>query len=98
MEILGITGSPPKSFFSLVSVFVIYKLLRGTDFNSVFKLYMLAFLVFYTVVPGLSKEINFAKGDKDKISLVPKYDVGVLEDKNGDGPCQLVGRVCIGID
>ena len=46
---------------ALVSVFVIYKLLRGTDFNSVFKLYMLAFLVFYTVVPGLSKEINFAK-------------------------------------
>ena len=44
---------------ALVSVFVIYKLLRGTDFNTVFKLYMLAFLVFYTVVPGLSKKIDF---------------------------------------
>ncbi|MBR3614033.1 MAG: hypothetical protein IKL55_02515 [Clostridia bacterium] len=46
---------------ALVSVFVIYKLLRGTDFNSVFKLYMLAFLVFYTVIPGLSKKIDFDK-------------------------------------
>ena len=46
---------------ALVSVFVIYKLLRGTDFNSVFKLFMLTFLTFYTVVPGLSKEIDFNK-------------------------------------
>ncbi len=28
------------------------------------------------------KEIEFDKGDKQKISLVPKTDVGVLEDKN----------------
>lgn len=46
---------------ALVSVFVIYKLLRGTDFNSVFKLYMIAFLVFYAAVPGLSKKIDFEK-------------------------------------
>lgn len=46
---------------ALVSVLVIYKLLRGTDFNTVFKLYMLTFLAFYTVVPGLSAEINFSK-------------------------------------
>lgn len=47
--------------FALVSVFVIYKLLRGTDFNYVFKSFMIAFLIFYTVVPGLNKEINFNK-------------------------------------
>ena len=31
------------------------------------------------------KEISFDKGDKEKISLVPKYDVGVLEDKSNSG-------------
>lgn len=46
---------------ALISVFVIYKLLRGTDFNTVFKLYMLAFLVFYTFVPRISKKIDFDK-------------------------------------
>ena len=46
---------------ALVSVFVIYKLLRGTDFNSVFKLYMITFLVFYTVLPALAKKIDFSK-------------------------------------
>ena len=46
---------------ALVSVFVIYKLLRGTDFNSVFKLYMIAFLVFYTVLQALAKKIDFSK-------------------------------------
>ena len=29
-------------------------------------------------------EISFDKGDKEKISLVPKTDVGVLEDKNSN--------------
>ena len=31
------------------------------------------------------KEIAFDKGDRKKISLVPKYDVGVLENKNNNG-------------
>lgn len=46
---------------ALVSVFVIYKLLRGTDFNSVFKLYMLAFLIFYTVIPALMRKVDLSK-------------------------------------
>ena len=46
---------------AIISVFVIYKLLRGTDFNSVFKLYLLAFLVFYTVLPELMKKIDVSK-------------------------------------
>lgn len=31
------------------------------------------------------KEISFDKGDRKKISLAPKYDVGVLENKNAGG-------------
>ena len=46
---------------ALVSVFIIYKLLRGTDFNTVFKAFMITFLMFYTVIPGLSKKIDFNK-------------------------------------
>ena len=52
---------------ALISVFVIYRLLRGTDFNTVFKLYMLTFLVFFTVLPGIVKKIDF---NKIKESLV----------------------------
>ena len=31
------------------------------------------------------KEISFDKGDRKKVSLAPKYDVGVLENKNAGG-------------
>lgn len=31
------------------------------------------------------KEITFDKGNKDKIEVKPKYDVGVLEDRQSDG-------------
>ena len=49
------------NWLALISVFVIYKLLRGIDFNSVFKMYMLIFLACYTFVPGLNQKINFEK-------------------------------------
>ena len=49
------------NWLALISVFVIYKLLRGIDFNSVFKMYMIIFLACYTFVPGLNKKIDFEK-------------------------------------
>ena len=45
----------------LVAILALYKMLVGSPLNTMFKLFMFAFLVCYTVIPGINREINFNK-------------------------------------
>lgn len=47
--------------FALISVYVIYRLLRGADFVTVFKLYLFTFLIFYTALPAVMKKVDVSK-------------------------------------
>ena len=45
----------------LVAILALYKMLVGSPLNTMFKLFMFAFLVCYTVVPGINREISLDK-------------------------------------
>ena len=49
------------NWLAIIAIFALYKVLVGAPLNSMFKLFMFAFLIFYTVVPGLNRKIDFEK-------------------------------------
>ena len=49
------------NWLAIITILALYKVLVGAPLNSMFKLFMFAFLIFYTVVPGLNRKIDFEK-------------------------------------
>lgn len=59
--IQGLVINQKINWLAIISILALYKVLVGAPLNSMFKLFMFAFLIFYTVVPGLNIKINFEK-------------------------------------
>ena len=57
----GLVINRKINWLAIISILALYKVLVGAPLNSMFKLFMFAFLIFYTVVPGLNREINLEK-------------------------------------
>lgn len=57
----GILEHRKINWLAIISILALYKVLVGAPLNSMFKLFMFAFLIFYTVVPGFNREINLEK-------------------------------------
>ncbi len=49
------------NWIAIISILALYKILSGAPLNTVYKLFMFAFLIFYTAVPGLNRKINLEK-------------------------------------
>ena len=59
--IQGLIINRKINWLAIISILALYKVLVGAPLNSMFKLFMFAFLIFYTVVQGLNREINLEK-------------------------------------
>ena len=57
----GLVINRKINWLAIISILALYKVLVGAPLNSMFKLFMFAFLIFYTVVPGLNRKIDFEK-------------------------------------
>ena len=57
----GLVINKKINWLAIISILALYKVLVGAPLNSMFKLFMFAFLIFYTVVPGLNRKIDFEK-------------------------------------
>lgn len=57
----GILEHRKINWLAIISILALYKVLVGAPLNSMFKLFMFAFLIFYTVVPRFNREINLEK-------------------------------------
>ena len=57
----GIINNRKINWLAIIAILALYKVLVGAPLNSMFKLFMFAFLIFYTVVPGFNREINLEK-------------------------------------
>ena len=57
----GLVINRKINWIAIISIFALYKVLIGAPLNTMFKLFMFAFLIFYTVVPGINRKIDLEK-------------------------------------
>lgn len=63
------------NWLSITAILALYKILCGSSLNSVFKLFMLAFLIFYTVAPWINRKINFEKIKTKFDGIIKKFKI-----------------------